>query len=80
MYLAFYIILAAITIWTSMILDILRLQRYFKSIGGKIIKKKWNPFVGVREREYIIKYEDKEGKICDVNVKTSLMGTYILTD
>jgi hypothetical protein len=72
----FVMIVAMIVI---MIVDTFRIQDFFYSIEGKIINKTWQGIKGLGEREFKIQYEDKDGCIQEVLVRTSkYMRTYIV--
>jgi hypothetical protein len=77
---SFVTIVAIIVIMiVTMIMDTLRIQDFFYSIEGKIIKKSWQGIKGLGEREFKIEYEDKDGFNQEVLVRTSrLMRTYIV--
>jgi hypothetical protein len=77
----FIIILLALASITGIttIYDAIRIQDFFYSIEGKIIKKSWQGLKGLGEREFKVEYEDKYGSIQEVLVRTSkIMRTYIV--
>lgn len=62
-----------------------RVAEYIRSQGGELIESRWAPFgrgwVGEKnDRIYHVKYRDREGKIYEATVKTSMYSGVYFTE
>ena len=82
----FFIVLAIIIRMAAGSFDGERVERYIREQGYELLDKSWDPFgpgwFGEKDsRIYQIVFKDKEGRIHQAHVKTSMMsGVYLTND
>lgn len=78
---ALFVVLVAMvaTIWMSMRLDRIRIDRHFAQRGAKLLSRRWMPFGrgwfgSLHETIYSVRYRDIDGSEREATVHTSFLG------
>lgn len=77
--LAVVLVVMVATIWMSMRLDRIRLDRHFAQRGAKLLSRSWLPFGrgwlgSLHETIYSVRYRDVDGSERVATVHTSFLG------
>ncbi len=77
--LAVVLVVMIATIWMSMRLDRIRIERHFAQRGATMLSRRWLPFgrgwIGsLHETIYAVRYRDRDGSERVATVHTSFLG------
>lgn len=77
--LAIVLVVMSATIWMSMRLDRIRIERHFALRGASMLSRRWLPFGrgwlgSLHETIYAVRYRDLDGSEREATVHTSFLG------